>query len=232
MWYGVITADKEMRMPTIPCYYGNFYVVNDFKNATYESVMERFHENVTLQKNNSVLSVFALDDETVKIMALYSFKLPLTAPVAYFGTVVDCLERSKVELKLDYIAFQNMIVKNELAPHTMNTKISYLYRDECNYKAHNECVVRGTLTEEQIETILDCLDCGTFFIPHKVGLTEYKIGPETDEDHDFFELDEYGFKQTTEAPTALITAELLVEAFKNCKDKWEEIIPPARGRSR
>lgn len=232
MWYGVITEDKELKQPTIPYMYGNLYVVNDFQNATYESVVERFQENATLLKNNAVLTVFAMDEDTVKALAMDNYKLPITAPVAYFGTVVKCVEKSKAQLHMEYNAFQNMIIKNELLPQTMNTKISYLYRDAYNYKVHNECVVKGTLTEEQIETIMDCLDCGEYFIPHKVGLTENKFGEETDADHDFFEMDSDGFEQTKEAPTAFITADALVEAFKNCKDKWEEIMPPVRGRAR
>lgn len=44
----------------------------------------------------------------------------------------------------------------------MNTRISYLYRDASNYKAYNECIVRGLLTDEQTKAILDCLDRDNF----------------------------------------------------------------------
>ena len=42
----------------------------------------------------------------------------------------------------------------------MNTKICYLYRDAGNYKVHNECVIQGELSKEQIQSILDCCDMG------------------------------------------------------------------------
>ena len=32
----------------------------------------------------------------------------------------------------------------------MNTKICYLYRDADNYKVHNECVIQGELSKEQM----------------------------------------------------------------------------------
>ena len=47
----------------------------------------------------------------------------------------------------------------------MNTKICYLYRDAGNYKVHNECVIQGELSKEQIQSILDCCDMGEYFIP-------------------------------------------------------------------
>lgn len=34
----------------------------------------------------------------------------------------------------------------------MNTKICYLYRDAGNYKVHNECVIQGELSKEQIQS--------------------------------------------------------------------------------
>jgi len=233
MWYGVITADKDLLRPTTPYIYGNLYVINDFQDATYESVVEKLQENVKLFKDNVVLTVFAMDDKTVKVFALDNYKWPLTAPATYLGNVFGCVEKSKYRLHMNYNTFQNMIVKNELVPDTMNTKISYLYRDSDNYKVHNECVVSGTLTEDQIETILDCLDEGEYFIPGRVGLPENKFDETTEADHDFFELGQYSFEQTKETPTAFVTAELLVELFKKCKDNWQEkIIPLVRGKSR
>lgn len=35
----------------------------------------------------------------------------------------------------------------------MNTKISYLYRDAYNYKVHNECIIVGELSKEQIQSM-------------------------------------------------------------------------------
>ena len=59
----------------------------------------------------------------------------------------------------------------------MNTKISYLYRDADNYKRYNECIVAGTLSANQICTILDCCDMGEYFIPGQVGLPERRFDP-------------------------------------------------------
>ena len=56
----------------------------------------------------------------------------------------------------------------------MNTRISYFYRDASNYKAYNECIVRGLLTDEQTKAILDCLDRDNF-IPSQVGLPERRF---------------------------------------------------------
>lgn len=54
----------------------------------------------------------------------------------------------------------------------MNTCISYLYRDACNYKIHNEVIINGVLTSAQIDSIMDCLLDGEYFIPSQVGLPE------------------------------------------------------------
>ena len=61
----------------------------------------------------------------------------------------------------------------------MNTKINYLYRDGCNYKQHNEEIIAGTFTTEQMNTIIDCLDCGEYFIPSQVGFSEIRFGDDT-----------------------------------------------------
>ena len=53
---------------------------------------------------------------------------------------------------------------------TINTRISYLYRDADNYKMQNSCVIMGVITEAQIAEIISCLDCGEYFIPRQVGL--------------------------------------------------------------
>ena len=70
----------------------------------------------------------------------------------------------------------------------MNTKINYLYRDADNYKVHNECVVQGTISAEQIAVILECLDEGEYFIPHLVGLPEKRFDTfDPQVDHPYFE---------------------------------------------
>ena len=37
---------------------------------------------------------------------------------------------------------------------TINTRISYLYRDADNYKMQNSCVIMGVITEAQIAEII------------------------------------------------------------------------------
>ncbi len=104
----------------------------------------------------------------------------------------------------------------------MNTKISYLYRDASNYKVYNECVVKGVITPEQIQTILDCC-IDEYFIPSKVGLPEKRFESWTDDDHIWFELNDFEdcFEETSKPANVAITCEELVEAFLRCKGNWE-----------
>ena len=105
----------------------------------------------------------------------------------------------------------------------MNTKISYLYRDADNYKVHNECVIEGGLTEQQIETIMDCCDCGEYFIPGQVGMPERKFDEyDSEADHCWFELSRDGFEQTSRPADISLTAEQLVSNFSACKDNWQD----------
>lgn len=65
----------------------------------------------------------------------------------------------------------------------VNTKISYLYRDASNYKAYNEVIIKGKISPEQINQIMECLDDGEYFIPCQIGFPEIRIGkvdPEVD----------------------------------------------------
>lgn len=105
----------------------------------------------------------------------------------------------------------------------MNTKISYLYRDADNYKVYNECVIEGELTEQQIETIMDCCDCGEYFIPGQVGMPECKFDEcDSEADHCWFELSRDGFEQTSRPADISLTAEQLVSNFSVCKDNWQD----------
>lgn len=106
----------------------------------------------------------------------------------------------------------------------MNTKIEYLYRDADNYKAYNSCVISGELTQDQIDTLVDCLMDGEYFVPRMVGLPEKKFetyAPETD--HPYFELDENCFTPTDAAATVRVTAAELVDSFMKQKGKWHFI---------
>lgn len=106
----------------------------------------------------------------------------------------------------------------------INTRIAYLYRDACNYKSHNEVVVAGKISDEQMEIVLDSLDEGLYFIPSQIGLPEIRFEEETEDDHPWFELERYGFCLTTDAPTVDITIEQLVEAFANAAEEgWKSL---------
>ena len=102
----------------------------------------------------------------------------------------------------------------------LNTKIEYLYRDASNYKVYNECVINGIVTAKQREEIVDCLSEGEYFIPSQVGLSEKRFDDWTEDDHPWFELYDCDFHITKEVPTVAITADELVNAFKEAKDNW------------
>ena len=94
-----------------------------------------------------------------------------------------------------------------------STCIGYLYRDGSNYKVPNKVIVPGRYTDEQIKTIINCLDDGMYFIPDKVGFPEKKFDTETEDDHPWFELDELDFEESPEE---------VVDLFLAAKDHWEE----------
>ena len=108
----------------------------------------------------------------------------------------------------------------------MNTKFSYMYRDAANWKDHYEVIVAGELSEEEIQTILDCCD-GENFVARKVGLPGGMF-PENASydprfDHPFCEHNfEDSFEKTEKKPTETITAKELVAAFVANKGKWDE----------
>ncbi len=122
---------------------------------------------------------------------------------------------------------KNALEELEEAPNVSdkNTKIKYLYRDADNYMVHNECIINGVLTSSQRAAILDCLDEGEFFIPSLVGMPEVKFDEIDDPavDHQWFELREGDFEETTERSTVYIWPDELVSAFCKCKDKWMDI---------
>ena len=96
----------------------------------------------------------------------------------------------------------------------MNSKISYSYCDASNYKAHNECVINGLLSDEQRQTILNCLYEGEFFVPGAVGLDvelPWEYNPQ--DDHPYWTIDEDSFDETSQHPTVNISADALVRAL-------------------
>ena len=104
----------------------------------------------------------------------------------------------------------------------MNTKVEYLYRDASNYKVHNEAVIKGTLTTEQIEEIMSCRDCAEYFIPQQVGLPEKRFGKITEDDHCWFEICKEGFSETDQVNTVDLTAEELYRNFLAASGNWDE----------
>ena len=74
----------------------------------------------------------------------------------------------------------------------MNTRISYMYRDACNFKQFEEVVIRGRVSLEEVKPYLD--EC-RIFIPGQIGLPELqkRFGEQgfkfpTEDDHEFHEL--------------------------------------------
>jgi len=109
---------------------------------------------------------------------------------------------------------------------SLNTKITYQYRNASNYKTLNQAVLKGTLTLEQTQKILSLRDCGENFIPYQVGLPEdrgeYPLTYE--DDHIWFELDGDDFESTYEEPTIETTCDDLYQNFLKIKNSgWNEI---------
>ncbi len=105
----------------------------------------------------------------------------------------------------------------------MNTRIDYLYRDGDNYKVQNTCVVAGAITKEQIESIIDSLEDGEYFIPRLVGMPEKKFDTyDPQSDHPYFELGKYSFSPTDAEPTLTLNVGNLVELFCAHKGNWKE----------
>lgn len=108
----------------------------------------------------------------------------------------------------------------------MNTTMNYLYRDASNYKVWNTVVLSGQITEEQKKQIFDCLAEGDNFIPSQVGLPEKRFETINEDDGPYFELDtSYAFEETEDEPTVDMSVDELVDAFRQCKGKWNEAWP-------
>ncbi len=100
----------------------------------------------------------------------------------------------------------------------MNTKIVYLYRDACNYKAWHEVVVQG---EVDAADLFLCLKDGEFFIPSEVGLQDLQAPVFTEYDHIWHALHSVEFTDETE--NISITADCLRSAFRDAYENgWNE----------
>lgn len=108
-----------------------------------------------------------------------------------------------------------------------NTRIGYLYRDASNYKVYNQCVIEGLLSNAQREKIIKSCDEGTYFIPSLVGLPEERFDAITEDDHPYFELDDYSFSDTSSAATVTISATELVAKFLEYAGRWEKFAAAA-----
>lgn len=104
----------------------------------------------------------------------------------------------------------------------MNTKISYLYRDASNYKQHNEVIVHGTFTEEQIDTIIECLDSGEHFIPKQIGFPKKRFEEITEDDHCWFELSRDCFEETDAEADIEMSPEEVVARFVETAGEWDD----------
>ena len=86
----------------------------------------------------------------------------------------------------------------------MNTKIAYMYRDESNYKQHEEVILQGEITDAEKEIIMANLDGGEFFIPSQVGLDNIQhrmINFPSEDDHVWHELEKKDITLTEDEPT-------------------------------
>lgn len=105
----------------------------------------------------------------------------------------------------------------------MNTLVYYLYRDGSNYKVHNEVVLKGEITPEQISAIAESLDSGENFIPSQVGLPERRFENWTEDDGPWFELDpNTAFSCTEQESTVEMTVDELVAKFVAAKGAWDD----------
>ena len=101
----------------------------------------------------------------------------------------------------------------------MNTRINYLYRDASNYKQFGEVVVEGPMERSQLGPLLKDQE---FFIPSKVGMADLQPDMRTEDDHIWHEIE--GLTRTSERPSLDITAEQLLQRFKDMsKSRWSEL---------
>ena len=106
---------------------------------------------------------------------------------------------------------------------TINTRISYLYRDADNYKMQNSCVIMGVITEAQIAEIISCLDCGEYFIPRQVGLPEKRFDRfDQKADNSWSQLRADGIEVKEQWSNIDMTVSQLLELFHKAKNSWHD----------
>lgn len=100
----------------------------------------------------------------------------------------------------------------------MNTIISYLYRDACNYKKFHDVIVSGQLEPNDL---FSCLKDKEFFVPSEVGLMDLQEDVFTQYDHIWHAL--CSVEATDEPENIPITASELKNAFRDAyANGWNE----------
>lgn len=100
----------------------------------------------------------------------------------------------------------------------MNTELSYLYRDACNYKTFSEVIIAGTMGVTEIQPFL--MD-GLLFIPSEIGLPNLQPEDLTEDDHVWHEVE--SLRPTQDAPTIAMDAAALIAACKTANQAgWNE----------
>lgn len=128
--------------------------------------------------------------------------------VQYFFGLVESLKQDKHE-------------KPNETQKRLNTKISYLYRDESNYKSYQSVILNGLITKDQIAKILQSLPDCTYFIPEYVNFPSernWDFNPQVDDA--FWEMDKNSFSKTTEEPTIECTPDDIVKRFCDLESEW------------
>lgn len=140
-----------------------------------------------------------------------------------FGGILPRTTREKAAALPDGFYLLDEGANRHAAGNSKNTLVRYTYRDGNNYKKNNSCIIKGELTQDDIDVILGCLSEGEYFIPRQVGLPEERFEDGlTEDDHCWFELDQDFCSPTLSEPTAAITAKELVKAFCEAKGKWDD----------
>lgn len=100
----------------------------------------------------------------------------------------------------------------------MNTKIEYFHRDEFNNKTYYEAILEGSMTDEQEEEILNCIDEEGTFIPSSFGLSGD------------FDCDWSSYSTSNLPATNSMTVEDFIRRVREHVDAWKrEFVPPKEG---
>jgi hypothetical protein len=97
-----------------------------------------------------------------------------------------------------------------------------MYRDAGNWKQYETVILKGEISQADIEVIMASLKDKEYFLPAQVGLETLQERWEflNIDDHIWHELTRGDIVLTDEEPTIELTAEQLVTNFKNVS--WDE----------